>query len=267
MNSKIGKTQINVDKLSFTSLLIEIKNNGEIVSKATGFIVTYKGKHHLITNLHVVTGRDTFTGKMLQASGTPDSITVWQNKKGEIGRWLAEDLKLYAPDSGEPIWHGHENPKVDVVAIPLSGYNNIDYHSVSLKDEFPLIDISPAETVSIVGFPFGRGVMYNIAIWKTGHIASDIDIDHEELPVFLVDATTKPSMSGSPVYFRRYNYSFMDQSTKMLTHAVSVTKYLGVYSGRIGENFDVGMVWKPQVIREIFGRVEYVDANGLIIEE
>jgi Trypsin-like peptidase domain len=242
--------EIRIELLSMKSLLIEQVNGGTEVGKATGFFVEFNSIPYLITNWHVVTGKNRFTGEMLLKSGTPDSLRIWKTLKGEPGKWRPYEVNLYDPTTGEPGWIEHKDKSVDVVAFPLVADPNASYNFVNIEDECPDISINPAETISVVGFPFGVG-NFNFAVWKTGHIASDIDIDYNNLPVFLIDATTKPSMSGSPVYFRRYNYNYIENSTKRLAHLDRVTKFLGVYSGRTHDLSDIGMVWKPRVISEI----------------
>ena len=108
--------------------------------------------------------------------------------------------------------------------------------------------VSPSEAVSIIGFPFGLASSGKFPIWKTGHIASDIDLNYKDKPVFLIDATTKPGMSGSPVIARRNGFS---QTSKGQRVGGTTERFLGVYSGRIQDNSDVGMVWKPETIDEI----------------
>jgi hypothetical protein len=66
--------------------------------------------------------------------------------------------------------------------------------------------------------------------------------------MFIIDATTKPGMSGSPVVARRIG---MYQSSQAVNMGGSATRFLGVYSGRIHEQADIGMVWKPEVITAI----------------
>jgi hypothetical protein len=83
------------------------------------------------------------------------------------------------------------------------------------------------------------------------YIASDPMIDYERRRMFLIDATTRGGMSGSPVILRiSSGYSRADG-----THLIGggmVTKFLGVYSGRIRDDVEIGRVWKPKVITEIF---------------
>jgi hypothetical protein len=86
-------------------------------------------------------------------------------------------------------------------------------------------------------------------IWKTGHVASDIDLDWDNKPAFLIDATTKSGMSGSPVIAKRVSI-YQTSNGNTIGNAV---KFLGVYSGReiSDQGIEVGFVWKPRTITEI----------------
>jgi len=151
---------------------------------------------------------------------------------------------------GNKLWIEHPHGKdVDVVAIPFLIAPNIEVYDIDLKSsDFDLM-IYPSEAVSIIGFPEGLTSAGRLPIWKTGHIASDIDIDWNGKPVFLIDATTKSGMSGSPVIAKRVS---IYQTSKGNTIGNAV-RFLGVYSGRNigGDRIEVGLVWKPRVISEI----------------
>lgn len=70
-------------------------------------------------------------------------------------------------------------------------------------------------------------------------------------PAFLIDATTKPAMSGSPVFARRVGGW---ASSTGFNVGGEATRFLGVYSGRLPDEVDasIGFVWKPSAVEEIF---------------
>ena len=85
---------------------------------------------------------------------------------------------------------------------------------------------------------------------KTGHIASYPDIDSEtDRQAFLIDATTRAGMSGSPVVLRLDSYSKSDGS-QVIAGGVA-TKFLGIYAGRIHDDSEIGRVWRPFVLQEL----------------
>jgi hypothetical protein len=79
-------------------------------------------------------------------------------------------------------------------------------------------------------------------------------MDYEDRPVFLIDATTRGGMSGSPVVLRIYG----DYAT---IGGKSWTRFLGVYSGRIHDQTEIGRVWRPSVIKEILATVPSTDGK------
>ena len=112
----------------------------------------------------------------------------------------------------------------------------------------------PGMPISVIGYPLGLTAAEGWPIWKTGHIASDPDIDFQVgRPAFLIDATTKSGMSGAPVVLRLDRYPTKDGGSQTLIGGMA-TKFTGVYAGRILVDSDVGRVWRPFVITEIFER-------------
>lgn len=254
------------DSLSLIPLHLETfydnKQNGILhtsvkVSDATGFVFRKQRDEYLITNWHVVTGRNPATGRPLsKKAAIPNLIKVYFHSL-VAGCWAGQSLELLDWETDEKLWIEHIRGKaVDVVALPLK--NNI--HKTYPLDNYLFnsnLKILPSEPVSIVGFPFGMPSVGGLPIWKTGHVASDIDGDYDGKPVFLIDATARPGMSGSPVIARRKE--FLSEDNSMLITLESLDKFLGIFSGGISKKHDceIGMVWKPEIINEIIeGRDE-----------
>ena len=62
------------------------------------------------------------------------------------------------------------------------------------------LKIRPTSGATLLGYPYGfYDKKHLLPIWKTGHIASEPDVDFEGEPTFLVDVSAFPGMSGSPV--------------------------------------------------------------------
>ncbi|TET40123.1 MAG: serine protease [Dehalococcoidia bacterium] len=244
--------RILVDPLSCVSLSLECLLQGTVIGKGTGFIVIRNGTNYLITNWHVVTGRDPNTGQPMSSTGAvdPDTIGIWHHDANRLGSWHLKTERLIAASTGNHLWREHPlGRQIDVIALPLSTHEDTRVYNLDISLAQTDLVLSPSEPVSIVGFPFGIAAAGKFPIWKTGHIASDIDLHYEDKPVFLVDATTTPGMSGSPVFARRLGMH--RSSTGWNIGGGDIVRFLGVYSGRIREESDVGMVWKPGVIDEI----------------
>jgi len=244
--------EIRIDPFSCLSLFLECFLQDNIIGTATGFVVFYNGTKHLITNWHVVTGRDPNTGRPIANSGEadPDTIRIWYHSAKRLGSWYQITEPLIDTNSGKKLWKEHPlGRQIDVIALALKPNDDVRIYDLDTSLAQSDMFLAPSEPVSIVGFPFGVAAAGKFPIWKTGHIASDMDLDYDGKPVFLVDATTKSGMSGSPVFAIRKGGYWSSTGTWHL--GKGATRFLGVYSGRIREQADVGMVWKPSVIDDI----------------
>lgn len=242
---------IHIDPLSCCSLRLPVLANGTELSRATGFVVEHGGDDFLITNGHVVTGRNPDTGELLSPTGAePDELQIIHHVDGQLGTWKVDAQPLYSP-AGDPLWWEHpEGRNVDVVALPLDmNFPDLTTYPLDLSLADHNVALAPAMAVSIIGYPFGLATGQAFPIWKTGHIASDPGVNYDGRPAFLIDATTRGGMSGSPVVFRSSGpYPSRDGALKL---GGTVTAFLGVYSGRIHEDAEVGLVWRPRLVTEI----------------
>lgn len=227
---------------------------GRSLGNGTGFVVKKNDLFYLITNWHAVHGRSAETLQPLHSSmALPDQMTIVFHRKDALGSWVLAQFSLIRPN-GQPGWlehsRGHE---IDVVAIPLDSLvstEQIKYYDLDLA--LGDVDMVPecAMSASIIGFPRGKTSAGYFPIWKTGHVASDYDLDYGGTPCFLIDATVREGMSGSPVFLRSSNFKKKDGSRELLVGPPQV-RFLGVYSGRIEELSEIGRVWKPETIHEI----------------
>jgi hypothetical protein len=108
----------------------------------------------------------------------------------------------------------------------------------------------PSDLLSIIGFPFGITGGGALGIWVQGTVATEPSVDFDELPCLLVDSRTRPGQSGSPVIaYRPSGYQTEEGSTVMTGQAAE--RFVGVYSGRINQESDLGFVWKAQALLDI----------------
>lgn len=246
-----------IDPLSLIPLHIETyfdnKDTGEEVkiADATAFVYAKNNRHYIISNWHVFSGRDPYTNQPESPLGAiPNFLYVWFPAEEEPSAWVRCRLELREAMTDKPLWLEHPNGReIDVAALPWNAESAIFY---PLKPEHFNRDlyISPSEIVSIIGFPFGIGYSGSLPIWKTGHVASDIDADVDAKPMFLIDATNRHGMSGSPVIARRKE--FISEDKRILISLQEKDRFLGIFSGNITKyDTEIGMVWKPHVIDEI----------------
>lgn len=242
-----------ISQPSVQSLLLQMQFQGQPLSTGTGFIVdTVKGKA-LITNRHNVTGRRQDNGKPLATTGgIPDEVVIVHNVQGKLGQWIEKTEKLLNKN-GDPLWFEHPiyGGSVDFVGLLLTDTNGIDCFPYDMANTGPDIMVGPADSISIVGFPFGIQAGGSLAVWATGFMASEPDIDFNGLPQFLVDCRGRPGQSGSAVIAYRSGgtVSMKDGSARIVSGPV--TKFLGIYSGRINDQSDLGFVWKATAINEL----------------
>jgi len=247
---------ITIDPLSAVSLHVETWFDNVCLSFATGFIIERDGSFYLVTNWHVFSGRHPKTLKPLsKTSAIPNKIRVWYHVKDRVGNWVAKTHDLLDKD-GKELWVSRDfkGEKIDIAVLGIQKTDDIIFYPLDTKLESTDIVISPSEPVSIIGFPGGQTSDGKFPIWKTGHVASDIGLDYSGKPIFLIDATTKPGMSGSPVLAKRVGMITTSEGIKMGGQA---TKFMGVYSGRVSDDeapdsSNLGQVWKPHVIDSFF---------------
>jgi hypothetical protein len=247
---------LTVSPPSVQSLLLNPAWDGKALGTATGFVVLHERQPYLITNWHVVSGRNADTNELLSDHGvTPDAVTISHlfATSPQVLGWIEVHEPLYKHD-GSPCWLEHPKfgRKVDVVALPLTNLENVQLVPYSFDEPEARIKADVSDFVNIVGFPFGVTVGGRLAVWVKGAIASEMGVDFDERPCFLIDARTRRGQSGSPVIaYATGNVTLADG----FLHALNgpLVNLLGVYSGRINSESDLGRVWKRHLIAEIVG--------------
>lgn len=242
-----------IAKPSIQSLFLQTAYNGTPIGTGTGFVYSKDGNHYLITNRHNVTGRHQETGQPLSSmAAIPNEIQILHNKKGQLGAWHQRVERLLDQNDA-PLWHEHpvHREKMDCVALKLTMLDDVEIYSYNEYDAAPAIQLGPAEYVSVVGFPFGLMGGGACAIWATGFIASEPSFDLGDLPLILIDCRGRPGQSGSPVIAYRGGgtVAMADGGTAIFCGPITVP--IGIYSGRINDQSDLGMVWKMKAIREL----------------
>lgn len=253
-----------IDQFSLTTVPLDLfyKNRKTAtetqLGTATSFVWKHRdNQHFLITNWHVVSGRDALTRKSLNShGGRPNMVRGYFNYPGhQFGKVQAD---VYLRDEGDaPIWfiHPTEGAYVDVVAIPLPGIENdptINLYPINpLSAEGLVIRISME--VFILGYPFGPEPP-GFPVWKRGNIASEPDLVQLGPKHLLVDTASLKGMSGSPVIRRSWT-NHMVNANYTADNSRIATKFIGVYSGRrLGQHktdTQLGIVWPASYITDI----------------
>lgn len=248
--------QISIAEPSVKSLLIELRVNGQSLSTGTGFLAVAPRGPVLITNRHNVTGRHQETGQPLAANGgVPDSVSIMHNRLGHLGQWVQRIEPLYGP-TGQALWVEHPTlgARADFVALPLTQLADVELRTYTLGVGDPQIVVAPAEVVSVVGFPFALTAGGCLAIWATGFVATDPDVDYGNLPLFLIDCRSRQGQSGSAVIAHRTGGAVNTQQGLMVGAGV-MTRFLGIYSGRVNAQSDLGYVWKAKALQGLVASI------------
>ena len=242
---------------SLQSLFLRMRFNRTDLSCGTGFIVNSIKYPLLITNRHNVTGLNNLTGECLsKTGGIPNEILIRHNTAKKKGEWVDVCEPLFKDDVPQWIEHPELKEKADFVALPLTQLENIDLHPYSLEFNEPQIKLSPSDIVSVLGFPFCKAGGGSLAIWATGFLATEHGIDYDDNPVFLVDCRTRPGQSGSAVIAHRNGGNIRLDNGETVMTPNHKTYFLGIYSGRINDQSDLGMVWKANAIKQLVDSIK-----------
>ncbi len=172
--------------------------------------------------------------------------------KGRIGSWETKIEQLYSSEDA-PLWIEHPilGARADFIALPLTQLGDVEIYPHNLNTPGHDLRIGPADAISVAGFPFGLTGGGVFPIWVTGFIASEPMVDFNELPIQLIDCRSCPGQSGSPVLAYRSGgmLPMSDGGSSVFNGPIS--KLIGIYSGRINTESDLGMVWKTSAILEL----------------
>lgn len=189
----------------------------------------------------------------------------------EPGKIKTIRFPLFAKN-GKPVWITSSSyPEADLAVIPLvtSLYQDCKINCISAEWAKGKLKVRPTTNVTLVGYPYGFYDKKNaLPIWKTGSVASEPKIDFDGKPLFLIDVSAFPGMSGSPVFAISYGMYEMEEGG---TTVGDIRRFLGVYASmqmvgkekyleeivhdaRFGivdyESLEIGHVWKADLILE-----------------
>jgi S1-C subfamily serine protease len=179
-------------------------------------------------------------------------------KAGVIGQWFEPELLLYFDaDLAQPInpvWFVHPSfhDQVDVVAIPFTVPPGAQVFPVNSMNTVPDLRLIVSDEVFALGYPKGISGGGVFPIWKRASIATEPELDLNDLPVMLIDTATREGMSGGPVIAVKSGGYMTESGDQVL--GSSGSRFVGVYSGRLGKDemaAQLGVVWKAVLIEPI----------------
>jgi Trypsin-like peptidase domain len=242
-----------IDAFSLTTVPVEQLANGTPMKSATAFVWKHGLQHYLITNRHVVSGRNTTT-RCLETPAAPDALRCLFNVR--IGDFAKQQRDIpIRDDDHRPLWLIYPGkPDLDVVAIPIPTTGTeppINLYPINALLSKPL-NIKIGMDVFILGYPFGNALPA-FPVWKRGSIASEPDLVRMTTGYYLVDTASRPGMSGAPVILQNWTNDFMEGAVRAFNDKAA-TNFIGVYSGRLHsakEEAQIGMVWHALFVEEI----------------
>lgn len=242
-----------VDPYSTSSCFItEYNSRHKPIFSATGFITKINSDYYLITNNHVVGGKyakDDYVkryNRKIPSDSLPTLLTV-----RVYNRYLAQasDIWLHINDKNAAGWIPfYENDKdttslLDIAAVPIIAHPESDFANITIlgpNNMRPDILVYPGSDLYIVGFPHGQAQLLVYPIWKRGVVASEVNLMDLGISTFLIDATTRPGMSGSPVFYR--DKFVMTGGGSMEMNGIQ-TYLIGIYSAQDSAD-EIGVVTK-----------------------
>ncbi|MFD9038780.1 trypsin-like peptidase domain-containing protein [Streptomyces bottropensis] len=273
----------SIHTLSFGALYIEAWNRSlggaedTLLGPATGFLVGIPGDFWLVTAWHVLSGRRSDNGAAMRDDGLrPDYLRVRFAGEGDDGYHpVSRDFELYDEEfhSG-PRYRSHSERRVDVAALHIGAVPDSAVEAFmpntwpTLRDLFAPerraqqgsevdvdIPLRITDRLFVLGFPFGHTGSWPFAVWTAAPVASEPLARWDQLPGFLLDSRTRPGQSGSPVVMHIRPGEPVVAGGDVITHDESITALVGVYSGRLDPNADLGMVWTTNALFEILPEV------------
>lgn len=256
----------NVNILNFISFYTEIFFEDLQLSTATSFAYEYNNVKYLITNYHVVFGKNPFNEKLLNQNGSiPNKLKfyyfdVQMNLKSFVINLNEADIrKCSYLEKGTVKYY-------DIAAIVLPSYldcacvNQFKYYPSNLK-------FGVSSHAYVLGYPKSIN-LDKLPIWKSAYLASEFSSNYNELPCVLIDSGTKEGMSGSPVIIYDDSGTYRTTDGDVVLTEQFVYRFIGLYSGRdIVENLDddrLGIVWKEEsIIKTINSVYKFTYENNI----
>lgn len=251
------------DSLSSVSRYIRMYFGQTPLASGTCFFVMSTDGPVLVTNRHNFTGRDNITGKTLHKEcSIPDHAVVTLHCPGEVHYHI--DLVDHTnPEAPSWVEHPTLGGKADIVALPVKERANIigETNSVSLGSDLSQGNWhrwDVGSELQVIGYPYGQ-IGGPFPIWSKGFIASEPDVDIAGMPIFLIDCKSRAGQSGSPVWARFRKGDVVTHKGQDWQAKETMNYFLGVYSGRLRGDSDLGLVWKRSCIEEL---VNHAIAHG-----
>jgi hypothetical protein len=256
-----------IDWYSTVAIKLHLLFNDTELTHATCFFWRAPDQLYLITNWHVVSGRDAVTARPLDSvtGAVPNAVCYQVSDVYGTRREVRVDLY----DRGEaPFWlvHPEYGRAVDIAALPVTDFpRDSIVRAVNDLPEVPLVT-RIGMPLFVLGFPFGSEMW---PVWKQATIASEPDLALRAGPNYmLVDTLSRPGMSGAPVIQRIIGRGLVETTPVVVGDPTSpmrkewqdigigrCSKFIGIYSGRLRTksaiDAQLGLVWRRHLLEQV----------------
>lgn len=266
MSSFPSTTFIHQNPVAFRLALFSLSQE---IGTATGSIWRNGDKLFLVSNWHVLSGRNTYTGKPIDGknAATPTHLDIhymrpWPLNHTDI---TTKTVRVDLVDSnGDAVWFQHKmGQQWDLACVELPKDCPIAEASIlpHVIDDTSIVQL-PGTDVFIMGFPKGLQKQGGHPVWKRASIASHPNILSDELPITLVDTAGRDGMSGAPAFVVQYASQFIANQNGFSNRLGNKPyRFAGIYSGRYGADdvqkdefsAQLGRLWWEHVIEEMLG--------------
>jgi Trypsin-like peptidase domain len=261
--------------ISLCTIRLQMLFADQALSTGSAFFYEHDGRTYIVTNRHNLTGKHQTTGQALHSQGgLPNRLKFIVPAFEQVGDMTYfgkafQEFEIKWTDDTRP-WLEHPTlgPLADVVALDFQQYwpnaQRPFVHANKIPGAMP-ISLQPALRVSVIGYPFGQAVGEYYPVWVSGSIACEPEFDVDGKPAMFIDCRTNKGSSGSPVFAHIPTglvqldslptpppsmYSKNSDGTIAAMFPKPISRFIGIYSGRINDNADIGLVWRDEVIAD-----------------
>lgn len=268
--------------LSLTCTPIELLSNDgkdDVVATASGFFWLHDGRPHLVTNWHVISGRNPFTFELGPTGFIPRKLRYYGISLTVDGPHVRFERTLWTLELDDEVMAVLEKPPevagraIDIWAVPIApgivfgkdparkAFSGSETATCFVNESTGKPIVTRAgDDCFILGYPLNNSAGLRPPIWKRGSIASDTNIGVGGYPIFLVDAAVTPAMSGSPI-FRRVVTFAADNKDIGAIQEFTHFEHIGVYAGRLQSALlqatNLGYGWYRSLIDDAIASYKY----------
>lgn len=189
-----------IDPKYLSTTMITVLKDGLEKGTATGFFYVNKNKNlFLVTNKHNIYGKEDYQNPIAKAIFDKFKLNLHIDEDNLVNN---EYIEIPLFEREKEVWLEHQNPKVDVIILPVN-INRNKYIIRPIDDSYfdnnyLIVDF---EKIFIMGYPHGwYDKLNNIPITRIGHLSSPFYVGFKRQDRMLADVEVHPGMSGGPVF-------------------------------------------------------------------